>query len=183
MLCAVLGGWTLCSWIIIASASALLSFMSGYECFLAPIAGIVFSDYWIVKKRAYDVPALYDPKGIYSYWNGMNLRALATTVRVIGPLLPGMAHQISRSVKIGGGLVQLFSFNWLYGFVLSVVLYVGLHFAFPHRRSTIAEVVPGVTEAIHGVSVDGNSEKQVSRHSGGSAGSVNGRTYDRAGVT
>jgi hypothetical protein len=25
------------------------------------------ADYWIVKKRRYDVPALYDPRGIYSY--------------------------------------------------------------------------------------------------------------------
>lgn len=32
-----------CPWIIIASAAALLSFMSGYACFLAPIAGIMAS--------------------------------------------------------------------------------------------------------------------------------------------
>ncbi|KAF7188233.1 putative permease [Pseudocercospora fuligena] len=160
ILCAVLGGWALCPWIIIASASALLSFMSGYACFLAPIAGIMFSDYWIVKKRRYDVPALYDPKGIYSYRIGMNLRALATTVIVVGPLLPGMAHKINSSLDIGTGLVHLFSFNWLYGFVLSITLYVGLHFAFPDRRTTIPEVVPGTAEALYGVSIDGDSEKQ-----------------------
>lgn len=28
----------------------------------------MLSDYWIVKKRRYDVPALYDPEGIYKYW-------------------------------------------------------------------------------------------------------------------
>ncbi|KXS97440.1 hypothetical protein AC579_3830 [Pseudocercospora musae] len=134
--------------------------MSGYACFLAPIAGITFSDYWIVKKRRYDVPALYDPKGIYSYWNGTNLRALATTVVVVGPLLPGMAHKINPDLDIGAGLVHLFSFNWLDGFVLSIVMYIGLHLAFPDRRTTIPEVVPGTMEELYGAGIDGESEKQ-----------------------
>jgi len=29
--------------------------------------GILFCDYWLVKRKRYDVPALYDPKGIYLY--------------------------------------------------------------------------------------------------------------------
>lgn len=147
-----------CPWIIIASADALLSFMSGYACFLGPIAGIMCADYWIVKRRKYDVPALYDPRGIYSYRYGTNWRALVTMVAVIGPLLPGMAHKINSDVDIGTGLVHLFSFNWLYGFFLSIALYVGLHFAFPDQKTTIPYVVSGTREAIDGVSID--SERQ-----------------------
>ncbi|KAF2160198.1 hypothetical protein M409DRAFT_70563 [Zasmidium cellare ATCC 36951] len=138
---AVIGGWALCPWIIVESADALLSFMSAYACFLAPIAGILFSDYWIVKRRRYDVPALYDPKGIYSYWHGINWRALVTTMVVVGPLIPGMANKISSSVKIGTGLERLFSFNWLYGFVLSIIMYVSLHWMFPDKATSIPAVV------------------------------------------
>lgn len=29
--------------------------------------GILFCDYWVVKRKRYDVPALYDPEGIYFY--------------------------------------------------------------------------------------------------------------------
>jgi cytosine/uracil/thiamine/allantoin permease len=52
-------------WIIISNAKTFLNFMSAYAVFLAPIAGIMLVDYWIVKKRKIDVPALYDPEGIY----------------------------------------------------------------------------------------------------------------------
>lgn len=127
--------------------------MSAYACFLAPIAGILFSDYWIVKKRRYDVPALYDPKGMYSYWHGINWRALVTTVVVVGPLNPGMANKISSSVEIGTGLERLFSFNWLYGFVLSIVIYVSLHWVLPHKDTTIPAVMTGVR-------IDTDSERQ-----------------------
>lgn len=67
ILCMILGGWALCPWIIIESGETFLSFMGAYAIFMAPFAGILCCDYWIVKRRKYDVPALYDPRGIYYY--------------------------------------------------------------------------------------------------------------------
>lgn len=61
----LIGGWAIVPWIIIANASTFLNFMSAYAVFMAPIAGIMLTDYWFVKKRAIDVPALYDPEGRY----------------------------------------------------------------------------------------------------------------------
>jgi purine-cytosine permease-like protein len=63
----LLGGWALCPWIIIQDGTAFLSFMGAYSIFMAPIAGIPFCDYWLIKRRKYDVSALYDPHGIYYY--------------------------------------------------------------------------------------------------------------------
>jgi NCS1 family nucleobase:cation symporter-1 len=56
-----------CPWIIVKSAATLLSFLSAYAVFMGPMAGILFCDYWLVKRKRYDVPALYDSKGIYLY--------------------------------------------------------------------------------------------------------------------
>lgn len=67
VVCMLLGGWALCPWIIIKDGTTFLSFMGAYSIFMAPIAGILFCDYWLVKRRKYDVPALYDPRGIYYY--------------------------------------------------------------------------------------------------------------------
>jgi len=61
----VIGGWAMVPWIILANAATFLNFMSAYAVFMAPIAGIMLTDYWFVKKRKIDVPALYDPEGIY----------------------------------------------------------------------------------------------------------------------
>lgn len=67
IMCMLLGGWALCPWIIIKSGKTFLSFMGAYAIFMAPMAGILFCDYWLIKRRRYDVPALYDPHSIYYY--------------------------------------------------------------------------------------------------------------------
>jgi nucleobase:cation symporter-1, NCS1 family len=40
VICAILGGWALCPWEILASAPGFLSFMSGYTVALGPFAGM-----------------------------------------------------------------------------------------------------------------------------------------------
>ncbi|KAI0484972.1 uracil permease [Xylariaceae sp. FL0804] len=155
---AFIGGWALCPWIIMASASAFLSFMSAYAIFMAPIAGILATDYWLVKRRKYDVPALYDPHGIYRFGWGGNWRALVTTLVVIVPLLPALGHSVTpQSVTINEGLQHLFSFNWIYGFVTSVALYYALNLFFPHHPTLIPRVVPRYQSMIEGLEGDGES--------------------------
>jgi NCS1 family nucleobase:cation symporter-1 len=39
--------------------------MSAYAIFTTPMAGILFTDYWLVKGGKYEVPALHNPQGIY----------------------------------------------------------------------------------------------------------------------
>ncbi|KAI0884809.1 uracil permease [Annulohypoxylon maeteangense] len=151
----VLGGWALCPWIIVSSAAAFLNFMSAYAIFMAPIAGVLVADYWVVKKRRYDVPALYDPEGIYRYKYGVNWRALVATAIVIVPLLPALAKKVTpANVHISQGLVNLFTFNWLYGFFVAVVLYCGLNYWFPDRTTLIPHVVPGDASVVRAVDAD-----------------------------
>jgi nucleobase:cation symporter-1, NCS1 family len=160
---AFIGGWALCPWIIMASASTFLSFMSAYAIFMAPIAGILTTDYWLVKRRKYDVPALYDPEGIYRFGWGGNWRALITTLVVIVPLLPALAHKVTpKNVQISQGLQNLFTFNWLYGFVTSICIYYVLNFFFPHRPTLIDKVVPGYQYTIDGVAADTESQASMS---------------------
>lgn len=156
---AFVGGWALCPWIILASASAFLNFMSAYAIFMAPMAGIICCDYWIVKRRRYDVPALYDPAGIYRYgkWKGCNWRALVSTAVTIVPLLPALAQKVApKNVHIDKGLQNLFSFNWLYGFFLAFSLYWALNVVCPHKETLIPRVVSGygTSDAVDGVEVD-----------------------------
>ena len=44
VICAILGGWALCPWEILASAQGFLSFMNGYTVFLGPFAAIMVAD-------------------------------------------------------------------------------------------------------------------------------------------
>ncbi|KAI1412458.1 uracil permease [Hypoxylon sp. FL1857] len=155
VLVSFIGGWALCPWIIISSAAAFLNFMSAYAIFMAPIAGILVCDYWIVKRRRYDVPALYDPEGIYRYKWGVNWRALVTTLVVIVPLLPALAKKVTpQNVHISQGLVNLFTFNWLYGFFLSLVMYYALNYLWPDQTTLIPSVVSGDAPIVRAVDAD-----------------------------
>lgn len=71
ILCAIIGGWAICPWEILAHAIGFLSFMSGYTIILGPISAVMITDYWFVKKCKIDVPALYNQHGRYSYWKGI----------------------------------------------------------------------------------------------------------------
>ncbi|EUC47383.1 hypothetical protein COCMIDRAFT_35070 [Bipolaris oryzae ATCC 44560] len=154
ILVAFTGGWALCPWIIVASGKAFLNFMSAYAIFMAPMAGVLFTDYWLVKHRKYDVPALYDPRGIYRYGRyGINWRAAVATFVTIIPLLPGLANKVNPDLKLTQGLRNLFTFNWLYGFFLSMFLYYFANFFFPERDTLISHVVTGF-EHLDGVDME-----------------------------
>lgn len=87
----VTAGWIMVPWKIIHSASSLLSFMAGLGTFLAPIAAILAADFWIVKNRAIDVPALYRSRGRYRYNEvGINWCVAITFFISLVPNLPGL---------------------------------------------------------------------------------------------
>ncbi|KAF2726994.1 uracil permease [Polyplosphaeria fusca] len=153
-----IGGWALCPWIIVVSGKAFMNFMSAYAIFMAPMAGILFTDYWLIKGRKYDVPALYDPRGIYRYekW-GTNWRAVLATFATIVPVLPGLANKVNPNIPLDSGLENLFTFNWLYGFLLSIFLYYVANLIFPHKESLIPKVVTGF-EILDGEGTDVESQ-------------------------
>jgi NCS1 nucleoside transporter family len=43
----------------------------------APLAGVLLFHYLFVEHMRIDVPALFDPRGIYHYWHGVNVTAIA----------------------------------------------------------------------------------------------------------
>jgi len=163
---AIIGGWVIVPWKILSSAQTFLAFMGGYAVFLAPIAGVLASDYWLVKKQHIDVPALYNPDGRYRYWKGINWRALTALVVAVTPNLPGLAHSIalhtnpttgafvSDSVDISAGARNLYTFDWLFGFTSSIFVYTVLSLVWPAKESLVEHTVYGDVV---------NSEKSESR--------------------
>lgn len=145
VIAAIIGGWVIVPWKILSSAETFLAFMGGYAVFLAPIAGILASDYWLVKKQHINVPALYNPDGIYRYNKyGINWRAMVAFLIAVGPNLPGLAYSINPTgTHITDGAKNLYTFDWLFGFVTSIVLYTSLSLIFPDEATTIEHTIYG----------------------------------------
>jgi NCS1 family nucleobase:cation symporter-1 len=155
----LLGGWVMVPWKILHSAGSLLSFMNSLGVFLAPIMAIQVTDFFIVKRRALDIPALYQPHGRYRYWYGINWRALVAMLVSVTPQLPGLVNAVNPSLPIGGA-VYISNMNWYFGIFFSGFVYSALSLAFPAREASVA----GMVETLEGVVEDGDrtQEKDVS---------------------
>ena len=89
---------------------------------------------------------------------------------VIIPLLPGMIAKIAGgSIHLNEGLQHLFSFNYLYGFCLSVAMYWTLNILSPDKRTLVREVVHGTPKILEGVEVDVGDGKGMSEMEHGKA--------------
>ncbi|KAK6440311.1 hypothetical protein LTR95_003458 [Oleoguttula sp. CCFEE 5521] len=145
IIAAFVGGWVIVPWKILSSAETFLAFMGGYAVFLAPMAGIIAADYWIIKRRHLDIPALYNPHGRYRYWFGVNPHGLIAFVLAVAPNLPGLAHAINlKGTHVSAGVLNLYSFDWLYGFVVSIFIYTTLGMIWPLKASLVSETVWGL---------------------------------------
>ncbi|KAF3174530.1 hypothetical protein TWF225_004057 [Orbilia oligospora] len=166
ILCAFIGGWVLVPWYILASAPRFLGFAGGYTVFLAPIAGVMTSDFYLVKKRKVSVPAMYRPKSIYSYWHGINWRALAAMLVGCIPCFPGFLHNINPAIG-NRNVKYMFSISWLYGYFTTAAVYWVLSKLFPDTRSLLDSMIYEDDddnlqdhESIEGVGSDGAPEKR-----------------------
>ncbi|KAJ3529036.1 hypothetical protein NM688_g7911 [Phlebia brevispora] len=160
IICAVLGGWALCPWEILASAEGFLSFMSGYTVFLGPIAGIMVTDYWLVHRCRVDVRAMYDPHGRYKYTYGCNWRAVLTMLVTIPPLMPGLINSINPKISAGGA-THLFDIAWLYGFFVASAVYFVASAFFPAKETYIDKaILPDDTEIDDDIERSSVAEKE-----------------------
>lgn len=152
---------------------------------LAPMAGIIASDYWLIKRRRIDVPALYDPYGRYRYWNGINLPGLIAFIVAVAPNLPGLAYSINPTgTYVSPGIVDFYSIDWLYGFVSSIVVYTTLHKIFPARESLIPKTIDGVEimeeRKARTDSPDGaEEEKHIGKFDDGGHGHAHGHDHGK----
>jgi len=148
MIAAVVGGWVIVPWEILHSAQTFLAFMGGYAVFLAPMAGIIASDYWLVKRQHIDVPGLYDPNGRYRYNKyGINWSAFVAFSLAVGPNLPGLAYSINSGSHITQGAKNLYTFDWLYGFVVSVFVYTLMSYIWKPKDQLVQNTIYGIPQS------------------------------------
>lgn len=167
ILVSLISGWIMVPWKIVYSASSLITFISALAVFLAPIASILASDYWIVKKRNFDVPGLYRRHGRYRYRFGVNWRSVVAFLVAVTPTLPGLANSVTSSVKISTGLARFYDCNYLYSFLSGALIYVVLSKAFPATETLLEAPIyddPAIIDAVErmrGDGVDGLWDKEA----------------------
>jgi nucleobase:cation symporter-1, NCS1 family len=83
----------------------------------------------------------------------------------VTPLLPGLADSISStgggSLNLSPGISNLYSFDWLFGFVTSIFLYTVLSKVFPARETLLNDTIWNL-DTIEGVREGGSDEEKGS---------------------
>lgn len=122
----------ICPWNLLASSSKFTTALSAYAVFLSAIAGVIFADYYIVRKGYIDVLHCYSrkPSSYYQYnrW-GTNWRAVVAYIVGIVPNFPGFLG--STGVHVPEGAMKVYYLNYFIGYLLGAIVYTALVYFFP----------------------------------------------------
>ncbi|GAA5929763.1 hypothetical protein JCM1841_002640 [Sporobolomyces salmonicolor] len=131
--------WATNPWKIVTNAPSFIAFLGAYPVFLAPVATILATDFYLIRKRKVDVREFYDPNGIYRYTYGFNLRAIGAWICALAPNLPAFAHAVDASNPD----VQPYTyyFSWYFSTITSFFWYLLFNKLFPPTSSLIEEAV------------------------------------------
>jgi NCS1 family nucleobase:cation symporter-1 len=109
----------------------IFTWLIGYSALLGPIAGIMLTDYFLVRRTRLDVDALYDPRGTYA---GVNWRAIVALALAVAPNLPGFVNAASRRAVFPAEFDRVYSYAWFVGVLLGGGVYYALMKLFPPGR-------------------------------------------------
>jgi NCS1 family nucleobase:cation symporter-1 len=114
-------GILLMPWKLLASAgSYVFTWLIGYSALLAPIAGIMIADYWLVRRRQLDLADLYRPGGRYG---GTKPVAVIALLAGVAPNVPGFLHAAGLAT-VPAFFNTLYVYAWFSGFLVGALVYL-----------------------------------------------------------
>ena len=116
-------------WVSVITKMGMFPFVNTLGAILAPVFGIMITDYYIIKKQQLNVDALFNEgSGKYWYNNGFNLKAMVAWILsgyvAIGSvwpnILPGGLGDFFANLGGGGG------YAWMIGAALGAVVHLAI---------------------------------------------------------
>ncbi len=113
-------------WKLLADPTGyIFTWLVGYSALLGPVAGILLTDYFLLRKCKLDVNDLYQESGVYSYQNGVNVAAVIALLLGVLPNVPGFLVQIKAmdSTAMPDFIVGLYHYAWFLGLFIAGITY------------------------------------------------------------
>ncbi|KFA46180.1 hypothetical protein S40293_03751 [Stachybotrys chartarum IBT 40293] len=146
-------GYLIQPWRFVNTPGIFISVLVSFGMFVAPLAGINFVDFWVVRRLNWKVPDLYKggTESIYWYTWGLNWRAFFSWTMVVWPCLPGFIAAMSGS-EVSVGWQRVFTLSWVVGFCGGALVYYVITLIFPPPGAPYVKelLVTEVSEAVHG---------------------------------
>ncbi len=111
-------------WKLLESAgNYIFTWLIGYSALLGPIAGILISDYFVIRRTELEVDELFRAEGRYTYSAGWNPRALVALALGVLPNLPGFLHQAGFVEAVPSFFDSVYTYAWFVGLLISGGIY------------------------------------------------------------
>jgi nucleobase:cation symporter-1, NCS1 family len=111
-------GLLMCPWKLLATPDAyIFGWLVGYSGLLGPVAGIMVTDYFLIRGTELDVNSLYHREGSYYYTKGVNPRAMIALALGVSIALVGLAVAPLRF---------LYDYAWFVGFFTAGISYMAM---------------------------------------------------------
>ncbi|KAF2126569.1 uracil permease [Dothidotthia symphoricarpi CBS 119687] len=129
-ICALVG-LVMCPWNLLKSTNSFTTYLSAYSVFLSSIAGVMISDYYLVRKGYFQIKDLYSGKktGAYYYSFGFHWRGYAAYISGIAINVVGFAGAVGATVPAGAQ--RIYDLNFFCGFIVASGMYWLLCTVFP----------------------------------------------------
>jgi NCS1 family nucleobase:cation symporter-1 len=92
----------------------IFGWLIGYSGLLGPVAGIMVTDYFLIRGTRLDAASLYRRGGLYEYSRGINPRAIVALAAGVFVALIGLAVPLVRF---------LYDYAWFVGFFVAGLIY------------------------------------------------------------
>ena len=119
-------GIVMMPWKLLADPTGyIFTWLIGYSALLGPIAGIILVDYFVIRRTVLNLEALYQREGVYHYFGGYNLKAIAALILGILPNIPGFLVQIKvcSPDSVLEYFVPFYHYAWFIGLFISGISY------------------------------------------------------------
>ncbi|EHA53309.1 thiamine transporter [Pyricularia oryzae 70-15] len=142
MICAALS-WVVQPWLFYNTSSVFVATMASFSVFLAPLTGIMVTDYFLLRKQKIELSQLYtlDKDGSYFFTHGFNLRAILVWILCFVPAVPGMVGRLNPNISVPDGLVKYNTGNYFFGFFSASLIYYVVVRIFPPKNLGCADPV------------------------------------------
>ncbi|KAF9886533.1 hypothetical protein FE257_011304 [Aspergillus nanangensis] len=145
--CAAIG-LAMCPWTLVASSNKFTVYLSSYSVFLSSIAGVMISDYYLVRKGYLEIHALYSAEKTDPYYGHGGFAWRGYTAYICGIMINVVGFAGAVGVDVPVGAEYIYNINYFSGFLVAALIYWGLARLFP---------MPATSPTWHEVKYNGSS--------------------------
>lgn len=129
-------------WTLLDCATSFLTVVGSLSVFLGPLMGIMFADYFLLRRTTVKLTALYGSgpqSSIYWYTGGWNLRAVVAWTVGVWLFLPRLAQRAVAPKDVWPGGMRLYQLAWFLGCLVSGLVYLLLDYVWPIQDKLVVD--------------------------------------------